>query len=478
MEPRYRTIAGQLARSIREGLLRPGERLPSLRSLCRDEGTSLMTALAAYRHLEDQGLVQALPRSGYQVLARERPPLAPPATPRPGRADLSRERADIIAKTLAAVADPGLVPLGFGCPSPELFPLGSLRRLTASLLNRRRELWASYSSPPGNLELRRQVARRLQARGMAVDADQVLLTTGAMEALALSLRLLADPGDRVAVECPTFFGILDAARNAGAQVLELPGDPRDGVDPARLDAACRRRPVRAAVLMPAFANPTGSLMPEARKRAWMDTLEARGVALVEDDIYGDLAWDGHKPVPLCALPRRDGLPNLLVGSLSKTLLPGGRVGYVVAPSPWIERLADLKSASTLANATLPELLAAECLASGLFERHLRRFTGRLQAGVGVLRDSVARHFPPGTRMSDPRGGYLLWVELPRERDGLALFHAALERRISIAPGCLFTLGGGLDRFIRLNGGAAGDLDRAAAVLGGLVKGSCQNRSKP
>lgn len=470
MTARYREIAHHLAQSIQEGLLKPGERLPSLRMLCQSQGASLMTALAAYRHLEDLGLVEALPRSGYRVLPEPVPPLLRPAILRPRLTSFSTQRADIIAQVLTAMADPALVPLGFGCPSPSLFPLASLRRLTASLLNSRQNLWVSYSTPPGCPELRRQIARRLQARGMEVGAEEILITTGAMEALTLSLRLLADTGDLVAVECPTFFGIVDAARHAGAKVIELPGDPEGGLDPERFVAVCEKHSVRAAVLMPSFANPTGSLMSEDRKRTWMEVLQTYGVALVEDDVYGELAWDGRKPAPLCALSRKDGLPNLLVGSFSKTLLPGGRVGYVAARSPWIERLTDLKNTSTLANATLPEYLAAECLASGLFDRHLRHLTLGIRAGVRSLRDCVVRHFPAGTRVSDPKGGFLLWVELPKETDGLALFHAALKEGISLAPGCLFALGGGLDRFIRLNGGASGDFDQAMATLGRLASG--------
>jgi DNA-binding transcriptional MocR family regulator len=478
MVTRYKEIAGHLARSIREGLLKPGERLPSLRDLCLREGTSLMTALAAYRHLEDLGMVEALPRSGYRVLSDPVPLLQRPAILRPRLTSFSHQRTDIIAQVLTAMADPALVPLGFGCPSPDLFPLGSLRRITANLLNARQNLWVSYSTPPGCPELRRQIAKRLQTRGLDVSADEVLLTTGAMEALTLSLRLLASPGDLVAVECPTFFGIVDAARHAGAKVIELPGDPEGGLEPERFAAVCERHAVNVAVLMPSFANPTGSLMPEARKREWMKVLQSNGTALVEDDVYGDLAWDGKKPAPLCALPRKDGLPNLLVGSFSKTLLPGGRVGYVVARSPWIERLTDLKNTSTLANATLPEYVAAECLASGLYDRHLRHLAPQIHTGVRALRDCIVRHFPTGTRVSDPKGGFLLWVELPRETDGLALFHAALREGISVAPGCLFTLGGGLDRFLRLNGGASGDMNMAMKILGRLAANPRIQRRQP
>ena len=358
-----------------------------------------------------------------------------------------------------------------------MFPLSGLSKVTRDLLNNRKDIWVTYSTPPGCAELRRQIARRLRARGMDVSEDEVLLTAGGMEALSLSLRLLADPGDLVAVECPTFFGVVDAARNAGARILELPGDPVAGLDPGRLAAVCAKRGVRAVVLLPNFANPTGSLMPEDRRREWMKVLQTNGVALVEDDVYGDLAWDGHKPGLLCATPRADGLPNLLVGSLSKTLLPGGRVGYVVARSPWIERLADLKSTSTLANSTLSEHVAAECLASGMFERHLRHLVPGIRTGVTRLRGCIARQFPAGTRVSDPKGGFFLWVELPGGTDSLALFRAALKEGVSLAPGCIFSLGGGLDRFLRLNGAASGDLEQAMGILGRLVA-QLQNHQCP
>jgi len=468
MPARYRDIAQHLARSIQEGLLRPGERLPSLRSLCLSEGASLMTALAAYRWLEDQGFVEAQPRSGYRVMPDKVLGLQRPAIPRPRLTSFSGERARLLSQVLASTADPDCLPLGFGCPSAELFPLPALRRLTASLLNAQPHLWATYSSPPGHLELRRLIARRLHARGLKVNASEILLTTGGMEALSLSLRLLLNPGDLVAVECPTFFGLLNAARQAGGKVIEVPGDPVEGVDPGRFAELCTRHPIRAAVLIPSFANPSGSLMSDERKREWMKVLKTSGVALVEDDLYGELAWDGRKPKPMCAFGDKDSVPSILVGSFSKTLLPGGRVGYVVARSPWIERLTELKSDSTLANATLPEHLAAECLSSGLYDRHLRHLVPRLHRGVRSLREGIASHFPAGTRVSDPRGGFMLWVELPQGSDSLPLFHSAMKKGISIAPGCLFTLGPGLDRFVRLNGGATGDLEKAIAILGRLA----------
>lgn len=469
---KYRRIADHLARGIRAGVTGPGERLPSLREACRTYGASLMTALAAYRHLEAMGLVEALPRSGFRVRPRLPAPLEQPPTRRPRLHAFSGARAELTAELLAAMADPALVPLGSGWPSADHFPVPAFRRLTSRLLRGAGpDPWTRCSPPRGDPELRRLIARRYRARGMEVGPDDVLVTTGAMEALALSLRVLVKPGDVVAVECPAFFGVLDAARSAGARVVELPADPAGGPDPAALAAACSRHAVRAAVLAPTFANPAGSLMDDARKAAWRDALRAEGVALIEDDVYGELAWDGRRHAPLCAPRGREEPPGILVGSFSKTLLPGGRVGYAIAPSPWIDALADLKSITTLAAAPLAQALAAGLMADGAYDRHLRKLRPRLQAEVQAMRALVARHFPPGTRVSDPRGGYFLWVELPAgAADGLGLFHAAARQGIGVAPGCLFSLGGGLDRFVRLNAALAGDVEPAVRTLGRLAAG--------
>lgn len=470
MVARYQRIADRVAQRIHGGLLAPGERLPSLRVLCEGEGVSLMTALAAYRHLEALRLVEATPRSGFKVCLRASPRLEKPAI---GQARVAREkdpREAILSATLAAANDPALIPLGLGYPDPQHFPLASLRRITGRLLASKPELWTTYSLPPGHPELRRLIAQRLAARGLPVSPDHVLITSGAMEALSLAIRCLVAPGDLVAVECPTFFGILDAVKSAGAKVLELPGDPQHGIDPERLDFACRRHRVRAAVLMPCFANPTGSLMSDERKAAFAPVLDRHRVALVEDDLYAEFAFAGRAPTPLSShVAGRERVPRFLVGSFSKTLLPAGRVGYLVAESPWIERAIVGKRMTTLANATLPEALALQCLASGVYDRHLRRMVPRLRQQLRQLEHAVAAHFPAGTKASRPEGGFMSWLELPSGFDGEALFWSARAAGISIVPGSVFSLSRGLERFVRLSAGSRSALEPGIAQLGRLVR---------
>jgi len=466
--PRYVRIADSVARDIESGLFPSGARLPSLRVVCEREGVSLMTALAAYRHLEMQRLVVAEARSGFRVAHIATAALTGPPIKRSRVLPVHGKRSLILGDVLRAATDRSLVPLGLATPDPQLFPLASLRRLTGSLLASDPSLWARYALPPGDARLRRAIARRISARGARVTADHVLITVGAMEALSLSLRAFTRPGDCVAIECPTFFGIHDAVKAAGLEALELPTDPRVGVDPARLDDACAKRRVSAAILMPNIGNPTGSAMPPERRRELARVLTHRRVVAIEDDIYAELSFE-RAAAPLLA--EQTDVPFLLAGSLSKTLLPAARVGYLVADPPHIERLIEAKRASTLANATLSEQVAAECLESGLFDRHLRRLVPRLHEGVRVLARGVAEHFPAGTRTSDPRGAFMLWVELPDGHDGERLFWAARDAGIAIVPGSVFSLAKGLERFVRLSGGTHARTERALAKLGKLVRDS-------
>lgn len=483
MVARYERIAERFVQRIHGGLLAPGERLPSLRALCESEGVSLMTALAAYRRLEALRLVEAAPRSGFKVSLTASPRLERPAIRRSRVVHERSPREAILGQALAAAADPALAPLGLACPDPSHFPLASLRRITGRLLAARPEIWGTYSLPPGHPELRRLIAQRLSARGLRVGPENVLITSGAMEALTLSIRCAtarrrssggaggaSAEGGLVAVECPTYFGIIDAIESAGADVLELPGDPEHGVAPERLDAACRRHRVSAVVLMPCFANPTGSVMSEERKAAFSPVLERHRVALIEDDLYAELAFDGRAPSPLAShVAGQARVPWFLAGSFSKTLLPAGRVGYLVADPVHVERAMAHKRMTTLANPTLPELLATECLASGVYDRHLRRMIPRLRQQVRQLEHAVASHFPPGTRASRAAGGFMAWLELPSGCDGERLFWSALDAGISVVPGSVFSLSTGLERFVRLSAGSTAPLEPAVRTLGRLAR---------
>jgi DNA-binding transcriptional MocR family regulator len=271
---------------------------------------------------------------------------------------------------------------------------------------------------------------------------------------------VAAPGDTVAVETPAFYGTLQAIEAHGLRVVEVPSLPGTGLDVGELERRLDRGRVAAVVAVPNFSNPLGGLMPDAEKARLVALLSARGVPLVEDDVYGDLAFGDVRPKPAKAWDR-DGLV-ILCGSFSKSLAPGYRVGFV-APGRFRERVERLKFATNVATPTLTQRAVAHFLRTGSYDRHLRTLRARLEDIVARTTCAVAESFPAGTRVSRPRGGCYLWIELPPAVDALELHAAALRAGVAIAPGQIFSATRAHRSCIRLSCGEPWTERTASAV---------------
>ncbi len=464
--PLYSQLARQVEELIQQGTLRPGERLPSVRELARERTVSVATVLAAYQQLEREDHIEVRPKSGHFVRRR------PAATPqiRRARAPLVPARVSVsagVSGLLASMRDPAVVPLGAATLAPELYAVRELNRTLASIAREVADAGANYEAPPGLLTLRRQLARRSLTWGVPLHEDDFTITVGAMEALHLALRATTRPGQAVAVSSPLYFGLLQLIEEMGLRVLEIPGHPELGMDIDALERALGRTKIGACLAIPSFDNPLGTLMSQEARARLVGLLARHDLPLIEDDIYGDLAWDGSRPVPAKAHDR-DGRV-LLCGSVSKTLAAGYRVGWIV-PGRYHERVQRLKFAQTVASPTLEQMAIAEYLASGRHDRHLRTLRGRLAAQVRTFREAISAAFPRGTRISDPRGGFLLWVELPRGTDALALQMAALDRGVAIAPGPIFSARQRYRSCIRINCGFPWSrrIEQAVSLLGDLA----------
>ncbi|MGH2900694.1 MAG: PLP-dependent aminotransferase family protein, partial [Solirubrobacteraceae bacterium] len=309
-----------------------------------------------------------------------------------------------------------------------------------------------YEGAPGLLTLRRQVARRAVEAGVALSENDLCTTIGATEALSLALRAVAKPGDIIAVESPAYFGVLQTIEGLGLRALEVPANPRTGLDVTALEETLRTQPIRAVVVTPTISNPLGSIMPDEERERLVRITKRYDVPIIEDDVYAELVFDGSRPRPLRAFagPSEDS-HVLLVGSVSKTLAPGYRVGWL-AGGRWHDQVVRLKYSHTLACPALLGMAVAEFLASGGYDRHLRRLRAALAGNVERYREMIATEFPEGTRVSAPRGGFVLWVELPPGVDALQLHDQALRRRIVIAPGPLFSARQRFANFIRISAG--------------------------
>lgn len=467
----YERLAARIAEQIERGTLRPGERVPSVRRMMRDAGTSLSTVLSAYDLLENKGLIEARPQSGYYVSPRARGVLAAPAVSTPRRQPTRVDVSELVFNVFDATKNPGLVPLGSPFPAPELFPLPALNRTLAAVARHADPAAILADLPPGNPELRRRIAQRYLESSCRVSADEIVITNGAMEALNLCLQAVARPGDAIAVESPTFYGVLQAIENMGMKAVEVATHPQEGIDLAQLAAIVQRHPIKACFLMTSFQNPLGGLMPEEKKRELVTLLERHNLPLIEDDVYGELHFGLRRPKPAKAFERK-GLV-LHCASFSKTLAPGYRVGWTAAGrfQQQVERLKFMRSIST---ATLPQAALAAYLSQRNIDRHLRRMRLTLAQQASEMADLVGRHFPRGTRMTQPQGGYMLWIEMPESVDALELFRLALEQHISIAPGPMFSAKRGFRNCVRLNYGQliTARTRRALQTVGELAKTLC------
>ncbi|MCW7536766.1 PLP-dependent aminotransferase family protein [Aquabacterium sp. A7-Y] len=406
-------------------------------------------------------------QSGYYVRNAGLPQQPEPAPSDPRPETLEVEISELVFQVLSQARNRELVPLGSAFPSPELFPLEVLSR---SLSRAVRELdpWRTVEDlPPGSDRLRRQISLRYLAAGYNVSAEEIVVTNGAMEALNLCLEAVTSPGDLVAIEAPTFYAALQAVERLNLRAVEVATHPRTGVDIPSLAAVLERHPVKACWFMTNFQNPLGSLMPDENKQALVTLLADRGIPLIEDDVYGELYFGLRKPLPAKAYDRQ-GLV-LHCSSFSKDLAPGYRVGWAAA-GKFATTVARRKLMSSLAAAVPSQEGLAEYLQRGGYDRHLRQLRQALSRQQAIAARAVAKHFPAGTRLTRPEGGYFLWVELPATVDALQLHRLALSHSISVAPGHLFSADRRFSNFLRLSYGHPDDkrVESAIRTVGALA----------
>ena len=464
---RYQQLAEQTEALILNGVLRPGERLPSVRQACRIHDVSPITVTQAYYILEGRGLIEARPKSGYFVRARLGQNLSEPEMTHPVGGSTQLQVSDFIFQILDSVRDPSVVPLGSSFPSPFLYPLDKLGRFLATAARKFDPLATVTDLPPGNEELRRQLALRYLTQGATVSPQEIVITSGAMEGLNLCLQAVTQPGDLIAIESPTFYAGLQASERLGLKVIEIPSHPREGVSLSALEDTLRHHPIKACLFMLNFANPTGSRVSDENKKALLELLRRYDVPLIEDDVYNELHFGPQ--APLCSKAEDKTGLVMHVSSFSKCLAPGYRIGWVAA-GRYASRIQRQKLSSSLATTVPVQIALAEYLKHGGLENHLRHLRQTLALQEVEMVQAVERHFPTGTKLARPQGGYFLWLELPPHVDTLLLHQQALERGISIAPGPIFSAKREFKNYLRLNFGHPDSqrLDAAMATLGELI----------
>ncbi|MDA7415585.1 PLP-dependent aminotransferase family protein [Xenophilus arseniciresistens] len=452
--PRYRQLALHYLQAIQAGTLQAGDRLPSLRALMKQHGISLSTALQVCRTLESEGWAEARERSGYFVRRPTRlatPPMDEPATdraPDPAQYVGIHEKVSefVMRRRYGGVQ----LDLAVARGAPSLYPADALRASLSRLLRQRPQMLTTAAPSRSRTPFREAISQRALRAGMRLSPDEVLPTNGCIEALNLALRAVARPGDTVAVESPTFYGLLQVLESLGMRALEIPTSPQTGLSLEALELAVRAYGnIKAVVVVPHLQNPLGSVMPDSHKARLVALCEQHGMALIEDDTYTELL---DAPLVPPALKSFDRSGNVIhCASLHKVLAPGMRLGWVNA-GRWHARVEMLKYTQTRSNEELSQWAAGQYMATGAYDRHLRHLRDQLRSQRARTADSVARHFPAGTRINLPPGGLQLWVELPERLSADRVFDAALREHILVAPGTLFSNSSRCDHFVRLNCG--------------------------
>ena len=446
----YEQLAADLSQAIHQGIYSIDERLPSLRHISEQYEVSLATAIQAYQNLEQDGLIESRPRSGYYVCPWFAEQLDEPviSQPRPSPTEVN---VGYLAMSLINEArQPGLVKLGAAVPEAGLLPLGTLSRTLAGIARRENRAPSRYEETQGNAGLRKQIARLMRDSGVRCTPDDIIITNGCLEALGLALRATSNTGDTIAIESPTYFGVLQVIESSGMKVLEIPTHASSGIDLDALERSIRKRKITACVLMPTFNNPLGSSMPEENKQRLVKMMDRHNIALIEDDVYGSLSYEPRRPKSAKAY---DASGNVLYcSSFSKTVAPGLRVGWILA-GRFQEQVKYQKFLDNICTASHPQLVMAEFLAKDGYRRCVRHSARIYRQRMDQLRRWVSDAFPKGTRITNPKGGFLLWVELPKTCSSIDLYQKAMAKKIAITPGLLFSAQGQYQHHIRLSCGA-------------------------
>ncbi|MGX2039647.1 aminotransferase-like domain-containing protein [Methylocaldum sp. MU1018] len=477
MKHLYETVAADIAARIEQGVYRPGDRLPGVRRLSRQLNVSVSTALEAYRLLEDQGRIQARLRSGYYVSRFHRQAVTEPGLSDPPAIPSRVTGQSLTRQILRAAKDPHQINLGSSVPHADFLPTRALQQATNTVVRLYGKRCFDTDELPGNPELRRQILKRMVELNGAASPDDIVITFGARDAVRLALEAVCQPGDIVAIESPTFYGLLQVIESCGMQALEIPTLPRDGISLEALQLAIEQWPIKACLLIANYNNPLGSCMPDERKQALVALLEKHGIPLIEDDVYGDLSFGSKRPSIAKSWSRLGEV--LYCSSFAKTLSPGLRVGWLV-PGRYMEKVENLKYMQHQAAPTLNQLIVAHLLEQGGYDRYLRQARQEYARNVARTAKAVSLLFPDGTRVTQPEGGFALWIELPENVDAVALHRRASLENIIIAPGPLFSVTQKkYGNFIRLSCAVpwSDRLERALKKLGDMAGDLMTERPK-
>jgi len=464
----YLQVANGVEKMITDDILKIGDKLPSVRLLSEEYGISMGTAFQAYYHLEGKGLIESRPKSGYYVRFNFKrfPDLPNVIQPEPISSEVSVK--DTIASIYGDVASPIKMNFAIAVPDASLLPTAKINKSVIHALRKSKDHCIGYENTQGNIDLRKQIVKLAFNWGGKFKTDDIIVTSGCLEAINLCLRAVTQNGDTVAVESPNYFGIYQSLENMGLKVVEISSNPSTGLDIDCLEKSIDKFNVKACIVTPNFNNPSGSCMPEENKKRLVEVITKHNIALIEDDIYGELYFGRSRP-RTCKYYDTKGLV-MHCASLSKSLAPGYRVGWTI-PGKFTEDVKQIKRISDISSPSLTQAAMAHFLGNGRYEYHLKNLRKALHTQYLKYTQAIIQYFPEGTKLSRPQGGFVLWVELPGKVNASKLRLEAMKHHISVVPGKIFSVRCNYHNFIRISFGKPWneDMDYGLMMLGKIVK---------
>lgn len=454
----YEEMAGKVAGMVDEGAFKPGDKVPSIRELSKQFQVSINTVKMAYGYLEDRRIIEARPQSGYYVCAKLPDVPGEPDMSIPDFNPAEISSGELVLRIMGDVIHPEQVQFGAAIPDPDLIPTDKLNRILYSETRRFRSESTGYAISPGNKRLRTQIAQRMMKAGCTLSPEDIVITTGASEAVFLALRAICKPGDTLAIGSPIYFNFIEMIKELGLKVIEIPSSPKDGMSIDTLRFALEKNKVHACMVISNFNNPLGCTMSDENKKELVSLLDRHNIPLIEDDINGDLSFQGERPSVAKSWDKKGNV--LLCSSFSKTIAPGYRIGWI-APGKYKAGVIKQKLVTNVATASPTQLAISEFLVSGGYEHHLRSIRKVYAKKVAQMSEAVGTYFPDGTKVTRPDGGFTLWLELPEKIDSLTLYGMAQKEGISIAPGSIFSATGKFKNCMRLNAGFWSEANRWA-----------------
>ncbi len=466
----YLQVAGGLEKMISDDVLKIGDKLPSVRMLSEEYGISMGTAFQAYYHLEGKGLIESRPKSGYYVRFNQKRFRDLPRVIQPDVLSHEVSVKEMIASIYADIATDNQKVINFALAVPDisLLPVAKINKSVMHALRHNKDHCLSYEHTQGHRELRRQIARLSFNWGGKVQAEEVIVTSGCLEAVTMCLRAVTQPGDTVAVESPNYFGTYQAIESLGLKVVEISSSTVTGPDLDCLQSILKKFPVKAVVVTPNYNNPSGSCMPEENKKKLVEIISKHNIPLIEDDIYGELYFGKNRPRP-CKYYDHRGLV-MHCSSLSKSLAPGYRIGWVI-PGRFFEEVKLIKRMHNISSPTLTQTAMAHFLQNGRYEYHLKNMRRALHTQCLRYMQAIIDYFPEDTKVSRPQGGFVLWVQLNKKVNAFKLRAEAMKHHISVVPGKIFSASCNYNHFIRISFGKPwdNDADYGMMMLGKLIR---------